>query len=185
MASSPPPPRVWLTMHSTAQDIPADIAFEVASILIEWSRFENGIVADTASLMRYPAVRALTEDAPRNFKNKIDLWKKSIITHFAGDAEYRAIATEICSAGKITARHRHRLVHGSWRPSEPGEEGVYQVSSFKGLDVVEEMEAFWVDLEYLVGVHKDIRAVTDAFFQFMTNRMMHAASGLAPTPSEP
>ena len=167
----------WLSVKEDPPDpIPMEIAQLIAAILIEWSRFENAIVVDTHSLRRqFPNIRSLSTKAPPNFRQKIELWRDSVKRAYPSVTQYHAVAAEVCTKGKIVANMRHRLIHGEWRPSKPGEPGNYQVYNLKVLDVVEEHVAFHVDAEILDAVRNDIRSVVGALYTFLANRMLHSA----------
>jgi hypothetical protein len=167
----------WMHIHGENETVPDNFAKELAGIVVEWSRFENGIAMDTAQFMRIPNIRALTKDAPINFKKKIELWKACILTLYPEVKIYTSTAVEICSKGKIVAQHRHRLMHGHWFKAGD-QQAEYDIVSVRGLEKVEYFDAFTVDMAYMQGLHSDIRLITDRLFEFQANRMWHASLGM-------
>ena len=86
----------YLKMHSEPAAIPVDLATELAAVVIEWGRFETGIITDTQEMMRYPNIQALESSPPRSFSKRIELWKHCIQALF--DIQfYRNVAAEFCS----------------------------------------------------------------------------------------
>ena len=152
----------WLDIHSDRLSISPEFAAEVASILIEWSRFENGISFDTHQFMRYPILQPLANTAPISFKKKIELWKKCVCTLFSTVSIYREQADNICSDGKTISKRRNLIIHGLW--NNTGEDK-YDVLLIRALHNVENIETASVDLNYLTKLRQDIAQVTDAFFQ--------------------
>jgi len=168
----------WLNLTTDPVAIPERLAHELAGVVIEWGRFEMTIWADTSTMMAYPNVRALADEAPRSFKQKINLWKRCIHTLYPTVSPYRKWATEICSKGKVIAQHRHRLIHGLWDVSPTTGGKVFRLVTYKGLDQIEAHEDLGFDVEYVAALHSDIQAVTSALVSLITNRMWHARLGL-------
>jgi hypothetical protein len=165
----------YFQSRTKPHDISAELAQELAAILIEWGSFENAIVLDLDQLRQYPQVKKLAEDVPYGFARKIELWKRSVYALFKGIPFYKNTAREICSKGKIVAAKRHRVVHGHWRPHKD-KPGTFQVVF--GFDRRQVLGAYDVDLKFAADLHRDIKTMTEAVYSFLISRMMHASQGL-------
>ena len=174
-------------MHSEPVSIDPEIANSMSSILVQWSKFEMGLVVDTMQLLRFPMAADLAEEAPRSFVKKIELWKKAVHVVFVNIDLYRHAASEICSAGKRVSRLRHHLVHGMWIPAEQsdGNGRLFKVFNLRGLHHLEQYDEVIVDGAYLQSVHDDCRTLADKLLEFSANRAMHGARGLLTLQSSP
>lgn len=84
----------------------------------------------------------------------------------------------------MVALHRHRLIHGLWRPAGDDDPDAFHV--LVGLDRRKDFKAFRVDAEHLAVVNHDIKELSNAAWSFNVTRMMHGAEGLlsaVPAPS--
>lgn len=167
----------WLNLTTERVAIPEKLAHELAGIVIEWGRFEMTIWADTSTMMAYPNVHALAKEAPRTFRQKIDLWKRCVHTLYPTVSLYRKWASEICSKGKVVAQQRNRLIHGLWDVSPSSDGSVFRLVTCRGLDRIEAHEDLGFDVKYVAALHTDIQAVTSALVSLITNRMWHAQLG--------
>jgi hypothetical protein len=102
----------------------------------------------------------------------LEAWKGGIYELFSSIDLYTSTASEICSKGSVVGRHRNRLIHGLWRPSE---NYLDQFEVTSGLDGRRKLERFRVDVEYLKAVHTDITTPTDTTRSFITSRILHSS----------
>lgn len=168
----------WIEMRRNPDPVSAPLCVALTQVVVEWSKFEYGLVLDLTALRAYPNVRALAPDEPRAFKKVIEHWKQAIHTLFPTVELYKNIASEICSKGKMMSHHRHRIVHGIWLRCEETEKYEYEVLMTAGIDSVRKIENFYVDAEYLEAVATDLKALSDKTYEFAVNRMLHAQQGL-------
>lgn len=172
-------------MTSERYQIPDKLASELASVVIEWGKFEMALVTDTSIMMAYPIVQKLADEAPRSFKKKIELWKRCVDALYPTVTLYRHWASEICKNGKVVSRQRNRLIHGIWDISESKSPGLFRVTTFKALHYVEQHEDKGFGVDYVEALRDDIRTLSDALYSLTINRMLHGALGLLQAVREP
>lgn len=170
--------------------IPDDFALILAKIVVEWSRVESALAMDTSTMMRYVVVQELTTETPRNFKKRIELWKRSIDTLYRTVPQYRALAAEIRIKAKAAAKIRNHLMHRTWDLKGEDADGCFTVSNIRGLHIIEQYDRLKVSKQLLQDLLNDVTALSDQIFGFMTTRMLHARFGLlqavpAPSPEHP
>lgn len=169
---------IWINIKIPPKKISNELTSALESIVIEWGRFEMALVADTSTMMAYPAVRILAEKPPRTFVQRVELWKKCINALYPTIKIYKNWAAEICSKGKVICRHRNRLIHGLWDISKFKETGMVRLVSYNGLEKIEKHEDLQINVQYLAAVHTDILAINGALAALITNRMVHASKGI-------
>lgn len=170
--------------------IPDEFAITIARIVIEWSRFEQGLASDTSTMMHYPIVQALAHEAPRSFSKKVELWRRAVAKLYSSIPEYQAVASDIAKRAKEVAKFRNHLVHGTWDLSGPNAEGGWRVSNVRALVVIEKMDQMIVTQALLDQLHQEIQDLSDDIFGFITTKMLHQHKGLlkaerVPSPEHP
>lgn len=90
----------WIEMRRNPDPVSAPLCVALTQVVVEWSKFEYGLVRDLASLRAYPNVRALSPDEPRAFKKIIELWKNSIHTLFPTVDLYKILQAKFAQKEK-------------------------------------------------------------------------------------
>lgn len=168
---------VW-TLRGKPVPIPEGFEKSIASIVVEWSRFEMGIVADTSSMMQFRIVQELATEAPRAFTKKIALWKKAVDTLFRDVPIYRNMAAQIKTKGVAVSKMRNHIIHGTWNIVGPDENGAWSVSNLRALQFVEYHETVKVDQAKLDYVLAEITDLSNAIYSFQVTKMLHRHLGM-------
>ncbi|MBY0532676.1 MAG: hypothetical protein K2P86_11970 [Xanthobacteraceae bacterium] len=157
----------------TKLDIPPELAAEIAHIVVQWSVFENALDVDLTQLRNHKKGRDLAEEKPRQFKRKIQLWRRSIHALYSNIKPYKSMADEISSKGIIVAQMRHHIVHGHWRQEEPG---IFIITS--GLTGDRKLQQCRFNLTVATNLHRDVRTMAEAAYGFLISRATHGGLGL-------
>jgi hypothetical protein len=173
----------FINIRAKDYHISDDLARELASIVIEWSTFENAITIDLEQLWQFAKAKKLADSIPGAFGARLKLWNRVYHALFPAIPLYTTRSDAIASKGREVALIRHRLIHGLWRPADEPE-GAFHVIA--GLDRRKDIKFLLADAALVGSLHKDIKTLSNAVWSLNVTRMMHAAQGLlqaVPAPS--
>jgi hypothetical protein len=178
----------FLRIRANHKEIPAELAKQLAGILIEWGSFENTVFWDIEQLRQWPVVQALAPFVPNGFGRRINLWKRSIHALYAQVPEYLRKADDIAVNSDFISKLRNRMIHSHWMPKEGGNPDEFVLTPEKPPQ--RPVPPLIVDTNYASLMHEDILTISNAFTSFIVNRMLHVHYGLiirspAPEPDNP
>lgn len=166
-------------MRARGNPVPIPDAFSVSisRIVIEWSRFEQGLASDTSTMMNYAVVSKLATEAPRSFIKKVELWKRAVNKLYV-IPEYIHFADDISMRAKEVAKFRNHLVHGIWDLNGPNDQGGWRVINVHALKTVEKHDTLIVTQGLLDQLHQEIQDLSDDIFGFIATKVLHQHKGL-------
>jgi hypothetical protein len=176
MMSNDEPALPFYKLQAKPYPIPADLARELAAVVIEWGAFENIIETDLGQLRMFPIVAKLADAMPGAFGAKLKLWKRSIDTLFPTVHLYRRVAEEIYTKSREVALVRHRIIHGLWRHG--GDDDPMAFTVLAGLYRPKAAAYFRVDAAFLAMVAGDIKKLSDTAWSLNATRQLHGIQGL-------
>lgn len=165
----------FLKVTAKPYSIPDDLARELAAIIIEWGGLENAITVDLEQLRMWEIVRKLTDVLPGGFGAKLKLWRRSIAALYPTINLYNDVADGVVAAAKTVGIHRHRIIHGLWRPDETNPSEFYVLTA---IDRRKDPAYFKADVKFLTALHEDIRKICAQVWSLNLTRQTHAVRGL-------
>lgn len=163
-------------VQANTYPIPADLARELAAVIIEWGALETVIALDLEQLRVHAPVRKLSDIVPSAFGAKLKLWRRSYSTLFPSVTLYQSAAEEIFTKTREVGLARHKIIHGLWRHG--GDKDPEAFSVVAGLDRPKDVTYFRVDAKLLGMLATDIRTLKDYAWSLNATRQLHAVQGL-------